>query len=169
MGRRAAGLIAATVCLSFPTACAHSASDGTSGFLTRALHVCTVYYDAAYALPPPIGTTQLEEYPSRQQRLRRQRLSGLRAVAPPALLQGAYKRYLSNMARLDELYASAIDHLKAEGIAQSGAEHSIDERAIESLVRHATQLESRLDSQARALGLANCARNPYTATHYSTS
>jgi hypothetical protein len=169
MRRRAVGFIAATACASILAACGAGGSSSPSAFLRRARTVCTVYYDAAYALPPPIGVAQLREYPVKQQRLRQRRLSSLRALTPPLSIEDAYKRYLSDMTQLDELYTSGIASLEAAESAHSGAARSINRGTVEGLARHAGQLESSLESQARALGLSKCAQDPYSATHYATS
>ncbi len=156
-GRPVGGSLAAVACLLL-AACGDSTTTSTTGFLNRARHVCRVYYDAAYALAPPVGLAELRAYPERQQALRRQRLTGLRAVTAPADRRAAYESYLSTMTRLDAAYATAIADLRAA-----------HPKSIRSLVREAGELERTLDTEATALGLAKCAEDPYSATHTSSS
>lgn len=156
MNPRAALLSATLLCLA--TALAACGGSSPSSFATSAIQACTAYYNEAYALPPPIGVTQLEAYPEKQQALREQELSKLQALTPPATARGAYTRYLSGVAALDDLYASAIASIKTP--------HST---RVQALARQAPELQARLKHQAQALGLSECAKDPYTATHYSNS
>jgi hypothetical protein len=136
------------------TACG---SNTRAAFAPSAKRICTVYYNRAYALPPPIGLKQLEAYPGKQQALREQLLSGLKGLTPPSSRRKAYARYLSEMATFNRLWASAIAELTRHPTIAQG------------LARRAEVLKTTLDSQARTLGLTKCAANPYSATHYSNS
>ena len=156
MNPRTILLSATLLCLA--TALAACGSGSSLAFATSANRVCTAYYNKAYALPPPIGVRQLAAYPEKQQVLREQELSKLQVLTPPAAERGAYTRYLSDMAALDDLYASAIANIKMP--------HSA---SVQTLIRQAQGLRARLTTQAQALGLTECTKNPYTATHYATS
>jgi hypothetical protein len=164
---RAMPLTPALASVTLLAACgaATTTSSQSASFLTRARAVCAVYYNDAYALPPPIGLAQLREYPAEQQRLRTQRLSGLRVLKAPPSTQAAYTRYVSEMGRADTLYAAAIARLGEAESSGSAAKRAGAKGAVERLRRRANRLEAKLETQARALGLGRCAEEPYSATH----
>lgn len=144
-------------------------------------------------MPPPIGVAQLLALPEKQQRLREQELSRLRAVTAPPARRVAYTRYLADMAALDSLYGSLLADLRtARSLKDLEALHprspaALDERQRRNQIRRevealrklrtlhphdlrpvdqkAPELQQRLAREARALGLAECTKNPYTAGH----
>ena len=135
-----------------------SGSSSSSPFAASVRQACTIYYNKAYALPPPIGVSQLNAYPGKRQALREQELAKLQSLTPPTADRAAYTRYLSDMAALDNLYATAIAVVKTPRSFNA-----------QTFTRQVTSLEARLDIEAQELGLAECAKHPYSAAHYSHS
>jgi hypothetical protein len=148
------------------TACGSTNMATRSGrFFTSANAVCTIYYNAAYALPPPVGVAQLEAFPRKQQVIRERERVALGALSAPESQKRAYARYLADMTTLNRLYASAIAQIAAAIRNPS----SPRERTAAEAAQTAPRLEAQLPAEARALGLTQCAKNPYSATHYANS
>jgi len=62
--------------------------------------------------------------------------------------------------------------IRAEVLREDDEVRSLVPRStkpVSLLVERIARLELRLNAEARALGLTECAKNPYTATHYSSS
>jgi hypothetical protein len=168
-----------------------SAGTSRSAFVSGATRVCTAYYNKAYALPPPIGVAQLLALPEKQQRLREQELSGLRAVTPPPASRAAYTTYLGDMAALDSFYGSLLAKfqttrsLKAFNALHLKNLQTLDKReqrnqisreakalrelrtpppsSVHTSEEKVLKLEATLDRQAHGLGLTECAKEPYSA------
>jgi len=156
-----------------------SSSAGSRAFLVSANHVCSVYYNDGYALAPPIGLKQLADLAQKQQLLRERELSGLKDVTPPPALKAGYKQYLSDMAAFNSLAAASAGETNAELLADAGKH--LNPRELERSLRahrplslspaqraytqRAEGLQMSLKSQARALRLTECAKNPYSAGH----
>jgi hypothetical protein len=137
---------------------AHANDASSSTFADGAQRVCAAYFKQAYALPPPIGYQGLERLLERQYALGEQELSQLRQLTPPSAERARYERYLADLAAREHLAAVAIEAVTDKRPLRG-------EPADES-----TRLGAAAEAEARALGLAECAKNPYTASHtYSSS
>jgi len=169
-----------------PTACGStltSTAASSNALLASANHVCRVYYDKAYSLPPPVGFKQLAQLAEEHQALSDQELSGLEALTPPPTLRASYDRYLSTMQELDRLSAPIAHEASSQLLALAGAHptaKSQRELVLDRIKAHRVpslspaqraagermaKLQARVEVQARALALTECAKNPYTAEH----
>jgi hypothetical protein len=175
-------------------ACGGSGSLGATSskaFLASANHVCGIYYHRGHSLAPPIGFEQFAELLEKQQALRQHELSGLQSVTSPPAVRARYQRYLSDMKALGRLEAPIANQGKSlylalarryptlrsqHDLAVEGFRRSSEEarraykpppssRAQQAKIPGMEKLQSSLYAQARALGLTECAKNPYTAEH----
>lgn len=135
-------------------------TSDSSVFAANANRVCGTFYAEAYALAPPIGLRQLQAYPEKQQALLEGELSGLRALKAPGAQRHRYTRYVADLATLDKQYSVAVGYLR------SGGPGKLRPSVATRDGRRLADLHAKVDRDARDLGLAECAKDPYSATHY---
>jgi hypothetical protein len=160
-----------------------STATSAKAFLASAEHVCSVYHNKAHKLAPPLGFNGVAELVHEQQALREGELSGLRAVAAPRAMRVRYDRYLSDMRSFDELIGTIVNKGAAKLLALARSHPTIQsQRELElarirafvrsrkhrlpsrsaaqrATVGRITRIERGLNSEARAIGLGECAKN----------
>jgi len=112
-----------------------SSGISRSSFVASANQICSRYYNKAYALPPPIGLTQLLELAGKQQALREQELSGLQKLTAPATERNAYGSYISNLVAADE------DRAPSDGLAHAEVAYMRPRQPTPSLATLHAQLK----------------------------
>jgi len=112
-----------------------ASGTGPSSFMASANHICSRYYDKAYALPPPIGVTQLLELAGKQRALREQELSELKRLAVPTAERNGFGSYLSNLASANK------DRAPSDGLAHAEVAYMRPRQPTPSLATLHAQLK----------------------------
>jgi hypothetical protein len=102
-------------------------------------------------MAPPIGVVQSTRLAKTQQAIRESELARLKRLAPPPASKVAFVNYLADISEFDRGAASLIAHPDAATVGRT--------------VRTLTALAASLYRIPRKLGLAQCAKDPYTAGH----
>ena len=140
-----------------------SGSTGNSGaaaFLSKANAVCKSANAQQKALKSPADNAPMSDfadYLGKFVSLAQNVYSQLQGVTPPASKQAAYTTYLSN-------FDSAISDAKK---AQQAATAN-DKTGFESAVQTVSKDGDKLDSEAKALGLTDCANSGNSGSSGST-
>lgn len=132
-----------------------AAGGGTGAFIKSADRICTTYYDGVYSMAAPVDEAQVERFIATQRALRERERRELEALSSPLSLASGYKKYLRNIATLNRLVATLVQELFRR--------HQGNRQAM----KQAEKLQTSVYEEAGTLGLTNCAKNPYTATHYA--
>lgn len=156
-------LVIAVVTLGPGVVVAGCGANDSSTFVKRANGICADFYTKAYTLPPPLGLRQLKAYPEKKQALLDGELSGLRALKPPVEQRDRYTGYIADLGELDRQYSSIIGDLK------SGPASNLRLSVAKRLGRRLSDLQATVERDARNLRLAECAKDPYSATHYANN
>jgi hypothetical protein len=138
-------------------------ANASATFVKRADGICGDFYTKAYSLPPPLGLRQLKAYPEKKQALLEGELSGLRALRPPAEQRDRYTGYVADLGEFDRQYSLIIDDLK------SGPSSNLRLSVAKRQGRRLSDLQATVERDARDLRLAECAKDPYSATHYANN
>jgi hypothetical protein len=121
-------------------------------FRSQAEAACNTFYAKTYALAPPVGMPAMYRLLHNQVRLRESELAQLAQITPTGQAARPYRAYVEGLRRMYALLDQPI------------AELSDDSSQQLARVQHEGEvLTAVTNSQAQALGLAICTRNPYTA------
>jgi hypothetical protein len=130
-----------------------STSASKAGFAKEADQVCAAINKRVAKLARPRSASESLLAIRRQQTLREEELAGLRAVTSPAAQQQRYAEYLSGLAAEDMLGNADYHDIKAG-----------QEEKLAAVVLQGSKLSEKLTRDAKALGLKDCAANPYGGT-----
>jgi hypothetical protein len=146
------------ICLMIALAgCGGSSSadgGGTHAFAQSADRICAGYYKSIYSMAGPVGEAQVQHFITREQIVRDTELRELQALSPPIVLASGYKQYLQNISTVNGLFATL-----AHGMTTGHPGN-------QQVTKRAERLQAVDYKEADALGLSECAKNPYTATHH---
>ena len=78
----------------------------------------------------------------------------------PGAQRDRFTGYVADLATLDKQYSVAIGYLR------SGAPANLRLSVAKRNGRRLADLHAKVERDARDLGLAECAKDPYSATHY---
>jgi hypothetical protein len=130
-----------------------STGASNASFAKAADQVCAAVNKRVAKLARPKSASESLVAVQQQQRLREEELASLRAVTAPTAQVQRYGEYLSGLAAENTLGKTDYEDIKAG-----------QEEKLAAVVVQGSKLTEKLAREAKALGLKDCATNPYGGT-----